>query len=110
MFGDKADFLREALREVVGVDLAVTTRSGGAAARADRPAGAAAPSTPAARPASGAPAPSPAAPPSPTTTGAGDGDVDLSDDDLDDAAEAVDAVSLLARELDARPIGDIDGA
>jgi DNA polymerase-3 subunit gamma/tau len=95
-FESKADFFREALREVAGLDLQVKTTTQAAPAAAAPTASAAdEPADPA--PASADPAP------------AGADVVDLeADEPLDDQSVDADAVSLLQRDLGAQVIGEID--
>jgi DNA polymerase-3 subunit gamma/tau len=99
-FEPKADFFREALREVAGIDLQVKVSADAA------PAG----STPAAR-REDRDEPDAEAPPAPPPADVVDvSDASLDDESADPETESVDAVSLLQQGLDAQVIGEIDGA
>ncbi|HET7529630.1 MAG TPA: DNA polymerase III subunit gamma and tau [Mycobacteriales bacterium] len=97
-FESKAEFFREALREIAGIDLVVKTTTGSAPA-----AGSPAPSIT-------SPAPAEPAPPAPQDVVPAAADVvDLdSDAPLDEETSDSDAVSLLQRDLGAQVIGEID--
>jgi DNA polymerase-3 subunit gamma/tau len=93
-FESKADFFREALRDVAGLDLMVKTTTQ---------------ATPAAAPAAPAAADDDAAPASADATPGAADVVDLdADEPLDEESGDADAVSLLQRDLGAQVIGEID--
>jgi DNA polymerase-3 subunit gamma/tau len=95
-FEPKAEFFREALREVAGIDLQVKT-TGGAPAP----------------PAADDPAPAPSTPSTPpVSAGLPDDDIEADSIDVTDDAPAAapgeDALALAQRELGAKVIGEID--
>jgi len=94
-FEAKADFFREALRDVAGLDLMVKTTTQAA---------------PSAAPTGSAPADDTDPLPPPADAAPATADVvDLdADEPLDDDAADADAVSLLQRDLGAQVIGEID--
>src|SRR4051794_29795062 len=101
-FESKADFFREALREVAGIDLMVKTTT--QAPDSPAPSASPPPSSPAEAGPDATPAESPAAEAAPSVDV-----VDLDRDEaLDDQDGEGDAVSLLQRDLGAQVIGEID--